>query len=209
VQKRIGIGFISVLLAVLFLGSPATNTWAHGMAGVGGFQGGFHSSGGGVQGNFGGFQGRAMQPGFQGSFAPSRTQGFSSFQRFQPGQVFAPQRPIVNRFPGRFPTGIFFGSPFFPNGSQIVVINAPSYEIPSEQQCGPDAHWDATTGQCRRNTAPSASPAQFFFPSGVIVLRPGGRQEQADSCPEEFVEQIQKGVRFCVDPEHPESIPPR
>src|SRR6266498_5440764 len=86
VQKRLGSGFTIVLWAFLFLGSPATKAWAHGMAGVGGFQGGGHSSGGRVQGSFGGFQGRAMQPGFQGSFAPSRTQGFSPYQRFQPWQ---------------------------------------------------------------------------------------------------------------------------
>ena len=205
-QKKIGLGFVMLLLPFLFVGFPTTQVWAHSMGGVGGFQGGR----GGFHGSFGGFRGGSIQPGFQGSFASPRMQGFNHFQPFQPGQFFGPRHHIVNGFRGRFPTGFFFfGSPFFPDGSQIIVINAPSYEMPPEPQCGRDAHWDATLGQCARNTPPSVSPAQFRSPSGVIVLRPGGIQEQADSCPEEFIEQIQKGERFCVDPQNPEPVPLR
>ena len=83
---------------------------------------------------------------------------------------------------------------------------------PPEQQCGPYAHWDAEVGRCRRDV-PSPDippPAQFLPPPpGVIILRLGGVREQADSCPKGFKEIVELGGwRFCVDPEHPETIPP-
>ena len=207
-QKRLGIGFVTLLLAFLFLGFPVTKAWAQRMRGGGGSQGGFHSGGGGFQGSFGGSQGGSIHP-FQGRGTPSGIQGFDHSQHFQHEQFFGPHHHIVNGFPGGFPADFFFGSRFFPNGSQVIVINAPSYEIPPEQQCGPDTHWDATTGQCMPNTPPSDPPAQILSPSGVIVLRPGGVQEPAASCPKGFIEQIQSGQRFCVDPEHPETVPLR
>lgn len=79
-----------------------------------------------------------------------------------------------------------------------------------EQQCGPDAHWDATVGRCRRDVPLTIPPPKLLPPPpGVIVLRPGGVKEQADSCPEGFKEHVSLGGwRFCVDPEHPEPIPP-
>lgn len=46
-------------------------------------------------------------------------------------------------------------------------------------------------------------------PPGFIVLRPGGIQERADTCPEDFAEQKDShGWRFCVDPQNPPSLPP-
>ena len=84
-----------------------------------------------------------------------------------------------------------------------------------EQRCGPYAHWDATVGRCKRDALPpdslipSSPPKLLSPPPGVIVLRPGGVREQANSCPEGFREvQGLNGWRFCIDPEHPEPIPP-
>lgn len=45
-------------------------------------------------------------------------------------------------------------------------------------------------------------------PSGVIVLRPGGRREHAEACPADFMEvDGDYRWRFCVDPKNPEPIP--
>ncbi len=44
-------------------------------------------------------------------------------------------------------------------------------------------------------------------PPGVIVLKPGGEQEQADACPAGYRETQDKGWRFCLDYGHPEPIP--
>ena len=45
-------------------------------------------------------------------------------------------------------------------------------------------------------------------PSGVIVLRPGGRQEQAVACPAGLMEvDGDYGWRFCIDLKKPEPIP--
>src|SRR5205814_2400986 len=86
---------------------------------------------------------------------------------------------------------------------------------PPEQQCGPYAHWDAAAGRCRRDSLlpdsriPSSLPKLLPPPPGVIILQPGGVREQADSCPKRFKEIVEMGGwRFCVDPEHPETIPP-
>src|SRR5438034_514936 len=83
---------------------------------------------------------------------------------------------------------------------------------PPEQQCGPYAHWDAEVGRCRRDVpSPDIPPPPQLLPPppGVIVLRPGGIREQADSCPEGFREAAGlNGWRFCIDPEHPEPMPP-
>jgi len=83
---------------------------------------------------------------------------------------------------------------------------------PPEQQCGPYAHWNAEVGRCRRDVPPPDIPLPPQFlppPPGVIILRPGGVREQADSCPEGFKEHVSLGGwRFCIDLEHPETIPP-
>lgn len=44
-------------------------------------------------------------------------------------------------------------------------------------------------------------------PNGVIILRPGGLQEQAAACPSGFTEAPTFGWRFCINPEQPEPIP--
>ena len=45
-------------------------------------------------------------------------------------------------------------------------------------------------------------------PSGVIVLRPGGRRQQAEACPVDLMEvDGDYGWRFCVDLKNPEPIP--
>lgn len=79
-----------------------------------------------------------------------------------------------------------------------------------KQECGPEAHWDATAGRCRRNAPLAVSPPPLLPPPpGVIILRLGGVREQADSCPEGFQEYVSLGGwRFCLDPAHPEPIPP-
>jgi hypothetical protein len=78
-----------------------------------------------------------------------------------------------------------------------------------EQQCPSDTHWNTEWGRCVRNT-PLAVPAQKLLPPspGVMVLRPGGVREQADTCPEGFKEVVVQDWRFCIDPKQPEPIPP-
>lgn len=103
---------------------------------------------------------------------------------------------------------------------------------PPEQQCGSEAYWDASVGRCRRNVPLTVPPLKFLPPPpGVIVLRPSrvyGQAEacparfmrawkdlkgyvcyeQADSCPQGFIEESGlDGWRFCVDPKQPETIP--
>jgi hypothetical protein len=76
-------------------------------------------------------------------------------------------------------------------------------------QCGPGTHWDAEVKRCKR-TVPLPVPPPVYLPPppGVIVLRPGGVREQAESCPEGFNEIVERGDwHFCVDPGHPETIP--
>lgn len=81
---------------------------------------------------------------------------------------------------------------------------------PLSLQCGPDTQWDATVGRCTRKIPLDVPPPVYLPPpSGVIVLRPNGVREQADSCPEGFKEVVERGDwRFCIDPGHPETIPP-
>ena len=76
------------------------------------------------------------------------------------------------------------------------------------QDCGQEAHWDPAIRRCRRNVP--LKPLQGNIlppPPGVIVLHPGGRREQAATCPEGFEEKNVQGWRFCVDQKNPESIP--
>ena len=188
-KKRIVIGVVVLLVGVL-----TPQAWAHGMGGVGRFHGGFQGGGGGFHGHFGGFHEGFTHPGFHGGFGPPGFQGGGHFQHFQHEQLFGPHHHLG---------GFFFDAPFFPDGLQVVVISAPVSGIPSKQQCGPEAHWDATLRRCRQHTPLASSP-----PPGVIVLRPGGRREPAETCPEGFIEQIAKGWRFCLDPQHLEPVSP-
>jgi len=45
-------------------------------------------------------------------------------------------------------------------------------------------------------------------PPGVIILKPGGVRQQAEACPEGYLETKARGWRFCLDRAHPEPIPP-
>jgi hypothetical protein len=77
-----------------------------------------------------------------------------------------------------------------------------------EQNCGQEAHWDPKIQRCRRNVPLKPSQTKLLPPpAGVIVLRPGGKREEAEICPIEFEEKTVQGWRFCVDPENPEEIP--
>jgi len=93
-----------------------------------------------------------------------------------------------------------------------VTASGPQQQTgpPPQQQCGPEAHWDATVGRCRRNVPLTVPPPKLLPPPpGVIVLRPGGVREQADSCPQGFQEAAGlNNWRFCIDPAHPEPMPP-
>jgi len=81
---------------------------------------------------------------------------------------------------------------------------------PPSLQCGSGTQWDTGVGRCKRTVPLVVSPPVYLPPpSGVIVLRPGGVREQADSCPEGFKEVIERGDwHFCIDPGHPEPVPP-
>jgi hypothetical protein len=77
-------------------------------------------------------------------------------------------------------------------------------------ECGTEAYWDPQIGRCRRNVPLKTSEFSMLPPPpGVTVLRSDGTRQQADGCPEGFEEQKMEGDwRFCVDPQHPEPIPP-
>jgi hypothetical protein len=82
-------------------------------------------------------------------------------------------------------------------------------------QCQPPTYLDVDAGRCVM-PAPFAEkfrlpelPPPLSPPAGVVVLRPGRIKEQADTCPAGFKETVETaGWRFCVDPQHPEPIPP-
>lgn len=79
------------------------------------------------------------------------------------------------------------------------------------QSCPAGYQLDSEHDRCRKD-APSSSPQEAQLlppPPGVIVLKPNGVREQANSCPDRFKEV--KGLnnwRFCVDRDRPEVIPP-
>ena len=83
-----------------------------------------------------------------------------------------------------------------------------------EQDCGPYAHWVPEAGACRvhrRSPAAQAAVSRVPLPPppGVIVLRPDGSRAEAETCPQGFKETAgNHGWRFCVDPAHPQPIPP-
>jgi len=106
------------------------------------------------------------------------------------------------------------GATFALSGLLInAFMTAPSLRAQGatpKYDCAPGLHLDPQTKACvidgyQEATSPEVLPP----PSGVIVLKPGGVREQAKSCPPEYREKKVKGNwRFCVDPLHPEPIPP-
>lgn len=104
----------------------------------------------------------------------------------------------------------------------LAFAQAPQTKIPSPQDvqdqeppdepCPPGAYREAPHTQCLRSNPSNKLdrvPAPLQPPPGVIVLRPGGVREQADSCPEEFKEvEGENKWRFCIHPGKPEVIPP-
>src|SRR5581483_4010295 len=102
----------------------------------------------------------------------------------------------------------------FLSGQEAIGVPTPEAHKetgPSaERQCGTEAYWDATLGQCRRNAQPTVQdPNLLPPPPGVIILRPGGKREQADACPDGFRETPGlNGWRFCLAPGYSETLPP-
>lgn len=106
--------------------------------------------------------------------------------------------------------GILIVFPFIPS-----FFSFAQEQVKPEQQCGPYAHWDPIVERCHRDKIPPDSdlnlpqPQLLPPPPGVTVLKPNGVQEPASSCPQGFSETTGlNGWRFCIDPKHPESIPP-
>lgn len=83
-------------------------------------------------------------------------------------------------------------------------------EPAAERPCGTEAYQDATLGHCQRYESPPVyDPNLLPPPPGVIVLRPDGRREQAEDCPDGFRETAGlNGWRFCLDVNNPQPMPP-
>lgn len=84
-------------------------------------------------------------------------------------------------------------------------------EIPLRTDCPVGMHGVPGSVWCAFDTLPADDGPKVKFnppPSGVVVLKPGGLQEQADSCPQGLQEvEGYNNWRFCVDPQKPERIP--
>lgn len=142
-------------------------------------------------------------------------------------EIFERNREILMQFPGvqtvelRRPEGIIVRtdnpSVIPPEVGGLPIKTFPripepqkQIDLPPGQQCPPDTQWNAEWGRCVRNS-PFTIPSLELLPPppGVIILRPGKVREQADSCPEGFEEaRGENDWRFCIDPQHPEPIPP-
>lgn len=83
-----------------------------------------------------------------------------------------------------------------------------------ERDCGPYAHWVPEVGRCRVDRLPphlnkALARTPVPPPAGVIVLRTDGKRDEAEVCPKGFREKSGRhGWRFCIDPAHPQPIPP-
>lgn len=78
--------------------------------------------------------------------------------------------------------------------------------------CASGAYRETPTSRCRWvNPPPKIKRKQMTIlppPPGVIVLKPGNVRETAEACPKRFREKMRKGWRFCIDPAHPQPLPP-
>jgi len=84
-------------------------------------------------------------------------------------------------------------------------------QVSPRTDCPKGMHGVSGSVRCAFDSLPADNGPKIKFntpPPGVIVMKPGGGKEQADSCPQGFeeVEGYNKW-RFCVDPQKPERIP--
>ncbi|MGE0826967.1 MAG: hypothetical protein AB7G75_07655 [Candidatus Binatia bacterium] len=114
-----------------------------------------------------------------------------------------PVRAMPPLGPTPFSSGEEASGPLIPEAHEKM-------EPLAERQCGTEAYWDAALGQCQRHPQ-SAVPDPNLLPPppGVIILWPGGKREQADTCPDGFTETLGlNGWRLCLAPGYSEPIPP-